>query len=68
MSSRTVKTIYHLSPDGWVPGTEPADRVETWRRKVSSGDRVSWRRDCADLQKSNAERDALRKQFHAFKA
>jgi len=68
MSSRTVKTIYHLSPDGWVPGVEPPDRVETWRRKVSSDDRVTWRCDRVDLKISNAERDALRKQFHAFKA
>jgi hypothetical protein len=68
MSPETTETIYHLSPVGWLPGVEPPDRVETWRRTVRSDTSVSWRCDWVDLKKSDAERDALRQQFYAFMA
>lgn len=65
---RTQETTYRLSPTGWMPGDEPPDRVETWRRKVGPDYAVSWRYDWVDRKKSNAERDALRRRFRAFRA
>jgi hypothetical protein len=54
-----LETEYHLTPDGWVEGTEkffgkgkekpiPANRLETWLREETQSSRfsapdVSWR-------------------------
>ena len=40
-------TEYHLTPEGWVPGDPPGDRVETWLRDMyqASGwskEEVTW--------------------------
>ncbi len=47
MAVDRIEWLYHLTPHGWVPGSvnsmwtdhnstvdPPADRVETWRRKL----------------------------------
>jgi hypothetical protein len=59
-------TIHHLTPNGWITGVEPPDRVESWRRTVTPEQGVKWRCEWVDLSKPTDERDALRRKHEAF--
>jgi hypothetical protein len=67
-SSGTTETLYHLSPAGWVPGSDPPDRIETWRKIKHPDASVSWRCAWVDPKRTTAERDALRVEYQAFMA
>jgi hypothetical protein len=59
-------TIHHLTYGGWISGADPHDRVESWRRTVKDGQRVTWKCEWVDLRKPIEERDALRKRYREF--
>jgi hypothetical protein len=72
MSYDSSDDFYHLTPNGWVDQNDdkliPADRVETWHRRMrqSSGwskEDVSWTCVWAHSSMSRVERDQLREKY-----
>lgn len=63
MATESVGYLWHLTPRGWVPGSPPSDRVETWLETRTSPDDSTpqWRLEWASPKHNEAERNALRR-------
>jgi len=65
MIGSDILTEHHLTPVGWAAGNPPADRVETWTRRVFEDlrygrEEVHWHCEWASPDVARAERNALR--------